>query len=237
MGTIYFNRESMRMKRWQARIALIILISLLMVLLAGCVKFRLHLTVNRDGTANMEITVAAHPSLATMGILWGGDMLAEVREGLLAEGFSVEEYTDGDFRGFKAKKALESVDDVAFLSMENPKVSHDYFVLEKGLFYSTYHVAIPVNLVESYGEAGAVFGFLNPDLGFILSLPVRPLDHNADIVSDDGKTLEWKLHLDRENHLQVSFRTPNTLSILLIVVLGVILISICLYRYRAYKNA
>ena len=72
-----------------------------------------------------------------------------------------------------------------------------------------------------------------PDMRFLLTLPVRPLEHNATSITADERTLEWALSLEGSNHIELAARVPNPAAIILglvfiLILLGAIIATIYL---------
>lgn len=78
------------------------------------------------------------------------------------------------------------------------------------------------------------------DLNFSLSLPIQPATHNADRVSEDGKTLYWDIAPLESNELKLSVNVPNVRHIVYVAVMSLILIVIAVIllirRHRSKKE-
>ena len=86
----------------------------------------------------------------------------------------------------------------------------ELFTVEESLFFTTYHLHADINFQDLFGDESEMMVLFTPDLRFILTLPVSPLQHNASSVSSDGKTLEWILSPTKVNQISLSARAPNT---------------------------
>ena len=77
------------------------------------------------------------------------------------------------------------------------------------------------------------------DLSFSLTLPIKPLTHNADHVSPDGKTLTWDISLLQPNTVNVVVKAPNIKRIVWTAGLGIVLLALVIWllRRRLTKNA
>ena len=223
------------MKRW---IFLSIYTFILLILLTGCMKVRFHVTVNRDGTASMEVIMAADKSMSAVEMFLGEDIFTQVKADFLADGYEVEDYEDPEMKGFIAKKTLASMDEVSSLGISRDFIATegDYFTTEKGLFHTTHHVSIPVNLDDISPDERAILRLIRPDISFALSLPVQPLQHNAHSVSQDGKTLEWVITPGQPNNIQVSIRVPDIPAIILAFLLAVFLPASIFFFLRNRKG-
>lgn len=118
-------------------------------------------------------------------------------------------------------------------------------IREEGIFMDNYHISANVDLsnVDPYAAKEDLFSlglsFLfdavttDADLKFILHLPVAAESSNATTISDNGKTLEWKLIMGQNNLIKFDLEVPNLPNIALAagLLLALILISLALYWF------
>ncbi len=216
------------MNRKKNLLILLVVTVVLPFLLTGCFKFSMHLTLNKDGTADMDIIMAASQMLLTMGTGMESSIFGDKREQLDEQGFEITDYSEENMVGFRATKRMQSVEDFSSLGLGDDMGLGDQeiFTVEKGALTTTYHLNADINFGDLLGEESDMMALLAPDMLFILTLPVKPLEHNATSVSDDGKTVEWKLSPTKVNNIQLSARAPNATAIATGAIVGVALLGL-----------
>lgn len=217
---------------------LITLIMLLMLfVLSGCFSARIHLKINMSGSAEMEVTISATRPMMNLGE--AGGMFDHIRDDLEKDGFTIEDFEADSQVGFIAAKKAASIKEFSTLALGEGLVISDepIVTVSKHLLTNTYQVNTDLDLENVLEDNGAAFTRL-ADVRFALTLPVRPAEHNADAVSEDGKTLEWKLNTGEDNPINVTATTPSILSILLIalLVLACIAVPIVILLLRRKKT-
>ena len=86
----------------------------------------------------------------------------------------------------------------------------DIFTVEKKALTTIFYLDADVDLSHLIGEENnRIFALFPPDMRFLLTLPVRPLAHNATSITADERTLEWALSLEGGNHIELAARAPN----------------------------
>lgn len=122
-------------------------------------------------------------------------------------------------------------------------------VKEEGIFMDSYHVSTNVDLsnIDPYASKedllamGMSFLFdvvtSDADLRFVLHLPLAAQSSNATSVSEDGKTLEWKLVMGQNNLISFDMEAPNLTNIALTagLLLALVLVSLALYWFLLRK--
>ena len=211
----------------RARISFICLVGFLLPLLTGCVELTYHATVNKDGSLDLEYTYAATRA-----------PLAELRQKAERDGFTVTDYTSDGLVGIRARKHFASPPEDLMLPEEFSKAigstGKPIVSIKKGIFHTTYNASADVDLSwgsSSTGQAQledefAPFGEVLGDamvsqikIRVLVTLPCKPLQHNATQASKDGKTLEWRLIPGRKNRLELRARVPNFRNVALLIAL------------------
>lgn len=204
------------------KIAVAVLVCIAAFLLSGCIKVRMHVTVNPDGSVEQEIVMAAERSLVSLGAVFKGEMFAEIKEDLKSEGYQIDDYRDQEMTGFKAVKIMESLEEIPVIFRY---LDEDQFlVVDQGLFSTSYHLFAELDLT-GFGPERHIAALVKPDLRFALTLPVKAVDHNANLVSEDGKTLEWELVPGTVNRIEMTARTPNYLFLSLAAIAGIVIVG------------
>jgi hypothetical protein len=206
---------------------LLLLVVAAPLFLSGCIEFTLHLTINRNLTSDLDITLTMPRALLALEPELEEKFLREKKEELARQGFEVADHTGDSMIGFRATKKLQSVEELAGLSLARDMglEGRDIFTVEKKALTTTYYLDADVDLSDLIGEENnRIFALFPPDMRFLLTLPVRPLDHNATSITADERTLEWTLSLEGGNHIELAARVPNPSA----VILGIVLILLLL---------
>ncbi len=212
-----------------------------LLLLPGCFTLHYHITVNSDETIDEEITFIVNKSLLSMGMFFGqGDYTETFTTELFLEGFEVENFTEGDASGVKAYRTSTQIDDsLTFTSDTFATASNGGIVVKRGLFSQTYYIDETFGMGETSAMEREMLTLMQPDIKFLLTLPVKPIEHNADVVSSDGKTMEWIIDLRETNNIKVSFKEPYFNPVLILVILAsiVLVAAIMIFSFRhIYRN-
>ena len=237
----------------------LLVVSVLLIGLTGCVSLDTNVVVNKD--KSMEFSMKEEIDLSSMT---GdeGDENATVSdetdiEALKTKGYIVEEYDNEGVKGYKISKKFTSIDEVtAKNGTETPFVVEKWlddgndsnmFSLKDGVYSANWIMA------EDDKKAGEMDGvdseLLNSliNITYTITLPNKPLSHNATSVSEDGKTLTYLVKYDENqkmNTIKFSFdfateptkATPTEIdnmlyyiiggSALIVIILVVVIISI-----------
>lgn len=219
----------------------VLLTVLLAVSLTGCVKGKIHLTINKDKTADVEINFGMEKSLYSM--LGSNDPFAELKTSLEKEGYKVTNFSDDTYSGIVGKNHYSDLDK----SMKELKLSdkavlngNDSLKVDKGFFFNTYtintnidmsSIASDANITEDEKKLQDMF-IKSISFDFIVTMPIKAIANNASAVSEDMKTYTWKLVPGKNNNISFTLKVPNTVriiltaaAIILIVVLAVVIIK------------
>lgn len=220
------------------KIILLLVIAVVPLLLSGCLELKMHLTINPNRSADLEITLSAPELLLLLKPENKAELeefLEEKKAELAAEGFTISELERDDTAGFKAVKRLPSVEHLADLGLARDIGLKDQqiFTVKKSALTTTYHLDADLDLKDLIGEQNETLALLSK-MRFILTLPVKPLDHNATTVSEDERTLEWALSPAESNNLQLTARAPNLAAVIIGIVIAVMvpgsIIILVVYR-------
>ncbi|HOJ77714.1 MAG TPA: hypothetical protein PLZ08_09695 [Bacillota bacterium] len=208
------------------RVYFVGMLLILLLFLVGCADINTTLTINRNGSADLTQMMLLEQNLIKMV---GG--LEQFEKDFKEQGYQVQ-YLDEDGKvGLKATKHFadaNQVFDQQFSS--NHKLfkrsngdGESEFKVSKGFLFTDYKINCQIDLQgnQTTNKTRQINRLMaNMVMNFKLNLPVRPNFHNANKVSEDGKTLEWLIIAGQNNNIQVSARQVNYLNI--IIVLGVI---------------
>ena len=221
--------------------------------MTGCVKINASMKIKMDKSMDYEIIEAFDQSL--MDNL--GDKSSNSDESSLMSdeelekykklGYTIEEYTEDNMKGYRIKKHFNSIDLIstesdteADLSMTD---SQYMFKVKKGFFKNTYTASISDGGINEYSdmmqenqtyddeiefeseEDQKKYEELmkSMDLKFTVELPYKAISNNATTVSKGGKKLEWDL-LKQQDDIAFTFSLYNIENIT--VVFGVIFVGL-----------
>jgi hypothetical protein len=209
--------------------------------LTGCAEGIFHVTINKDGSADVKYRVGMNSMV--MGMLGSGkdNPINEMRRSAESDGFTVTNYNENNMTGIIATKHVNSLKDLPNFTQFAKKSAPDGnipFTVEKGFFQNTYNFNTKIDLSDMKEKPGdnlsglgnAMLSQIN--LRFILTLPFKPESHNASAVRDDGRTLEWQLTPGSDNTLKMQAKVPNmtniaiSIGVVLLIIIAIIAISI-----------
>ena len=128
-------------------------------LLTGCVKFNANIEIKKNKSMDMAVVYAVNSSLLSYMDNEGKILSDDDKKELEDEGFTIENYSDETFTGYKLLKNVKNIDDVSAANDINYSISgllDDYnandkkmFKVEKGLFKNTYYANIKFDASDS----------------------------------------------------------------------------------------
>ena len=198
----------------------LLVVSVLLIGLTGCVSLDTNVVINKD--KSMEFSMKEEIDLSSMT---GdeGDENATVSdetdiEALKTKGYTVEEYDNEGVKGYKISKKFTSIDEVtAKNGTETPFIVEKWlddgndsnmFSLKDGVYSANWIMAEDDKKAEEMD--GVDSELLNSliNITYTITLPNKPLSHNATSVSEDGKTLTYLVKYDENqkmNTIKFSF--------------------------------
>ena len=173
------------------RIALLLSLVMLALMLTSCVRMEMDFTIKKNGKVDASILYAVDTSMGSMSDLDDAGLTApEDLEDMREEGWDVQPYSDGTYQGYRmTRKNVEMKDALDSTAMGETDIAFT----KKG---STYILDIPLFDSDTDSESMEALSMLKMVGGSFklrLTLPNKPVSHNATNVSEDGKTLEWDL--------------------------------------------
>lgn len=216
------------MFRFRSIYLLLIMITAAPLLLSGCAKFNIHLTINKNGSVDSEIVMMAVKKLLTNDPSIESYFFDEKKELLKEQGFTIADLTNEKITGFRAVKKFVSVEEFssAGLNAALGLESQEPFKVEKNFFTATYYFNADIDLTNVFEAQGKTIALFSPDLNFTVTLPVKPLEHNATRITEDGRTLIWELSPTGSNKLQFTARAPNLTAVVILLALAVALMGV-----------
>ena len=224
---------------------------LCVILVTGCVNYNVSMHINKDKSMEYSIIFMMNPEVYSKT-----DIRNEL-EIIKFNGFDVEEYTNGVFRGYRFTTTIEDIDDysensdVVYTLSEPPsanyifKVKKGYFknkytanfVFDKSLFNSNEPKKNDKDL-ETYIEQNDN-GLLDQDvffdaektvIKFSAVLPYPALSNNATAALDNNKNLVWNITDDVTN-ISFEFELYNIAELIFIhVVMALVVVAIAVIQ-------
>lgn len=213
----------------------ILLLALFSLLAVGCGDARYHLTVNRDGSGDLDLRVSLdNLTLDLLGQV-GADPLMTLREALEEDGYAVSVEPGANQREIIARKHVPKLTPQGLGVAAIPRVftasatAPEGIQVRRGLLNICYRFEGEIDpasfaLVQ---ELDGLESYLLAKMQyeFALTLPVPADEHNADAVSEGGKTLVWQLIPGEKNRVLVEASQWNPAGLaafaLLLLMLGV----------------
>lgn len=234
----------------RGKLAALILIALLLCSASGCVDANYHLTVNIDGSGDIDLKVVFSADTMNLFQSLGVDPLATLAGDLEQEGYTVTPYQDDITAGIRARKHVqmisgESLDfaPVAVQLQAAAALDHDLLKIERSLFRTNYIVETEVDPAGFTGtpQLSGVEAYILKQVNymFVLTLPIAPREHNADSSEDQGKTLLWQLEPGQANLIkfEVSHWNPAGLAFLaLIALIAAAVLVVLIRRSKGRQN-
>lgn len=210
----------------------------LILLTTGCVNADYHVTIHKDGSGSYRVKVLA-PSVVA-------DQLDSFQKKMETQGYRVREIREDQRVGWLAEKESKNVVEdppgdefkellgpsgkTASLLPSLPEGSRGPVRIEKNWFQYQIFLKTQADLTSLQADNPLEeFLWEETNLRFRLTLPLKPGEHNADQVSDDGKTLTWKLEPGEKNPVRVLVEFPNPVGWILSFILAFILLLFIFY--------
>ena len=224
---------------------------LVMLLFSGCMKSSIEMKINSDKSMDYSMIIGIDKSAQSALQNLGGEQSQQAdvssmfseedKKKAQEKGFTVTDYEDDIFKGYKITKSFKSIDD---LSSEN-EMSSDInlasegdkkiFVVKKGFLKDTYIAKLDYNNSKESLSSVSQYKdnkdyaeyFKNLDVSFNLTLPSNSKSNNA--TSVDGKNLKWDFTKFDKDKIEFEFEMYHTSSIIILAggILALIAIVIC----------
>ncbi len=210
-----------RMKRF-------LLLSIIVLLLNGCVKNNVTMRINNDKSMNLEVSILVKEEYKDT--LTGSFKPSDLEN----NGFKVSTTNKDDYSGYKITKSFKNIDELSKSNNETSDISNilessfDYsklFTRESGFFKDTYSAKYIFSLDKyQYASNETTDATNEMELKFEVSLPRVPNDNNATEKSSDSKYLSWKISNTATSDIRFSFDIYNMKNIIIVAGSGIGLI-------------
>lgn len=203
------------------------LLSLIMILLTGCVKVETNFKVNSNNSGDLTLVYALDKQLANTETK---NQIETMKNEARDQGYKVSGYSSEKYFGVKIKKHYGNLKNI-----KAPSGNTDLFEIDikedKRFFKTKYDVKSVFDfedIIETEEDEiitkeleDSILSQL--DLTFNLELPVKAGKNNATEIKDNGKNLYWSFIPGIKNYVEVEFTKTNYLNITLVFA-GVLLI-------------
>ena len=226
-------------------------ILLIPFLVTGCVKVNGSMKIKMDKSMDYEVIEAVDTSMMGEEDNSSSDNQLidnEELEDAKRKGFTVEDYTEDNLKGFKISKHFKNIDIISTEDDVKTDISMDgdnqyIFKVKKGFFKNTYTATLTSessDQVNQYANENTtstdssidlednqqMYESLasQMDLKFTVELPFKAKSNNATTTSKGGKKLEWDLlkHHDDIQFTFVLYNIGNILAVFGIIIVGII---------------
>ena len=221
----------------------IVAIFFVMLLFAGCMKSKTEVTVNSNGSVDVAYTTAMSKKVIEDLGNSGGEgssntetLSEDDKKKLEEKGYSIENYDDGDYTGFKVIKHYNSIDEISttedveistnLVEDENTKL----FTVKKGFFANTYKTKITANKekgsleqIKTYQTDEYADYFKGLELSYNITLPSKATSNNA--TSVNGNTYTWDLTTFDKDTIEYEFTLLNITNIAIVCVGAALIIG------------
>lgn len=207
----------------------------LCLLLSGCVKGDFHITVNKDGSGEVENKLAFNAQMLALMSMSNSNVnpLEEMKKSYESENYKVALFKDGDYQGITATKHVDDVSALQNLSGHakgiNPEMGALKIEKASGIFQNKYNVSAQLDMSDLKPDQEDTMGIqkmmLNQmDLKLTVTLPGEAANHNASRVLKDKHTYQWDIIAGQKNEIQLSYDAPNRI----VITIGVVIVLLVL---------
>lgn len=195
------------MKKSIKVISLLLMLAIMLFSLTGCMTTRYNVSINRDGSGDVNYVYAVNKSILESMEVSVDQMVADMKTTAEKENYTVEAYDDGVFAGFEASKHLNDIQSEfslqeAFGEKYVKDTEENKIKIEKNGNTTKYsqNAKIDLTSMADMKDAGLI-------IDYTVTLPVKASSNNASEVSEDGKILIWHLKAGEIN--EISFEATS----------------------------
>jgi hypothetical protein len=201
------------------------LLLLILSLLTSCAEGSAHITVHRNGQADMSIDLAV--SDKTLEMIGKPDLMNDLAERLQVKDMKTKVYSRNGESGLSATRSFTlngAKDQASQMWPEGIQINQ---TSTKKFLYTEQHMMVSFDLEKlmQQEDSGQLFSSISSpvknllqnqlQLEFLFTLPIKPGDSNANELRDNGRTLVWDLNLFEPNQYNVTLNLPNVRNIAL----------------------
>ncbi len=217
------------------KIKLFIMFVIITTTLVSCVNVDFHLNVKNSSQSEIEIVVKYDKNYSYINnnidsILY-----------YLKDKYEIEKINNG--YKLKTKLNLEKISSNSTIILPITNFSYEiknYFLWKSIIIKSNFSIndlknyynnELFNNLIKYIPDE--VYNKIN--LRFILDLPIKITQTNAQIIQNKGKTAIWSLSLKANNYLYLKQNIPNLTNIILLSIILIVLLLL-VFKLNQHKN-
>ncbi|MCR5098075.1 MAG: hypothetical protein K6B14_03915 [Lachnospiraceae bacterium] len=210
------------------KVRLLVILTICMIALTGCVRFNTTVKVKSNGKVDISMLYAGM-DMSDYG--YDSDMVSDdEKQDLIDKGWSVSDYNQDGFAGYMISKEDITFEELSESISDNSSFSEDTGEISVGREGLKYIIDWKVFEDEEGAQISAFKNYITMTGGymkFTISLPVKPTDSNATIVSDDGKTLEWNLlELGPDHTIHLEFVLINVKLLIILFIAALLIVAV-----------
>lgn len=232
------------MKKTTNLILLTIILTCIIFFMSGCMKLRVNLSLNRDGSGDIEYILATPPSIYHL-ISENPEELRKIKKTAKKTGYTISDFKSNEYLGIRLKQSFNDItkikNPVILIEAFKKNYANDKFHpdnlttpdidIKRSFVYTYYTYQQELDLSNYTGKENKIPGItpsvLNKiDLGMKLTLPVKILEHNADLVKNQGKTLVWNFIPAKKQRIYLKVAVLNTVNIISTAIASLIVLFI-----------
>jgi len=191
---------------------LMLIMILMLVVLTGCVNIDYTVKVNKDGSGDITYIYGIKKEALESMELSADDLMNEMKEEVEDSEYTIETYNTDTEVGFKATKHIENVTtdlslEEAFGEIYITDSEENAMKIEKKSGKTKYSQNARLDLTSM--EDMSYFGIT---MKYSITLPVKVNAEDTNgTVSEDGKTITWKLKTGEVNEISFEATSGNVL--------------------------
>lgn len=206
------------------------ILMLIVMLMTGCVKQKVDMTITDNNKMKIEVTSAMASSVANYSEEY--TQIAS-RETLKKLGFTVKDYeaAEGeDMVGIVFSKTynLKKISNSKAVEVHLEQIGSEGFdesqyfqVVKKGLLSTTYKATFVFDTSNSSADDTYADSY---DISYSVTLPRKAISNNADTVN--GKQYIWKVNYGDKKEINYEFKVINSTLIYGVVAIGIIIVVV-----------
>lgn len=219
---------------------LLITVCASLFLMTGCIKYNATMEVKKDKSMDFSIIYAIDMSsfddMEDSENSSEDTINEEQKKELEKQGYKVEDYTEGKYKGSKISVSFDNIDNVSKEDDFNLDLSgmldkdsdnKHFFIVKKGFLKNTYKAVYNFDANSSDDESSDSAMDMTPylknmDLKFTVKLPYAATSNNA--TSVDGTTYTWDLTQQAKSDINFEFDMWNLTNVYIIIGAAVLLL-------------
>ncbi|WP_054023838.1 hypothetical protein [Bacillus sp. FJAT-28004] len=196
---------------------------LCLCLLSSCASGTAHITVHRNGTADLNMDLSINREM--IALIGMPDLMKRITEQFREKNMEVKPYEQGGRVGFAVSRTI-NLRDLDHISLpEGVTIEREE---KKKFFYTKVKIFVTVDMEQlmtnkEFGAGSPENPVMNPfvksliqkqiHFEFLLTAPLKPGKNNAEEIRDRGRTLVWSMKLFKSNEFKLNFTIPNIKTI------------------------